>query len=160
MKQLVFLFMAQLLLSCEGKKNETKDLLTGTWLNTYMKIEMNSYKGKDTLSMLEVDESNWEKKMGIKPIITYYKPDGTYNSEHRNLKDSIVYNPAGKWEIVGDSLYMRDTFPEAGLNYKYKLSISKKGDLVTAEFWGIEDFDQDGKKDDAYYGRQKKISGL
>lgn len=160
MKQLVFLLIVQLFFSCEGKKNETKDLLTGAWQNTYMKIEMNSYKDKDTLSILEVDESNWEKKMGIKSITTCYKADGTYNSEHRNLQDSIVYNPAGKWEIIGDSLFMRDTFPEAGLNYKYKLSISKKGDKVTAEFWGIEDFDQDGKKDDVYYGKQKKISGL
>lgn len=149
-----------LMFGCEGKKDETRNLLTGTWQNTYMKIEMNSYKGKDTLSTLEVDESNWEKKMGIKPIITFFKANGTYSSEHRNLQDSIVYNPAGKWEIVGDTLYMRDTFPEAGLNYKYKLSISKQGDKVTAEFWGIEDFDQDGKKDDAYYGRQKKISDL
>ncbi|MBL7888296.1 MAG: hypothetical protein JNL24_02025 [Bacteroidia bacterium] len=157
MKQFLFLLIICMLSSCGSRKNETSDLLVGTWSNTFMKIEMNTYKGKDTINVLEVNESNWEGKMGIKPIITYFKEDGTYNSEHRNLNDSIIYNPAGKWEIVGDTLLMKDTFPQIGLNYKYKLLISKQRDKVTAEFWGIEDFDQDGKKDDVYYGKQRKF---
>lgn len=157
MKELIFLLSVAIFCSCGNRKKETSNLLVGTWYNTYMKIEMNSYKGKDTLNVLEVDDSNWEQKMGIKPIITYFKGNGTYNSEHRNLNDSIVYNPAGKWEINGDSLFMTDTFPEAGLNYRYKLLINEDHGKVTAEFWGTEDFDQDGKKDDTYYGMQRKV---
>jgi len=156
MKHFLILISIFTFFSCGSRKNETSNLLVGTWYNTYMKIEMNTYKGKDTLNVLEVNESNWEQKMGIKPIITYFKENGTYNSEHRDLKDSIVYNPAGKWEIVGDSLLMTDTFPQVGLKYKYKLLISKRGNNTMAEFWGIEDFDQDGKKDDFYYGKQNK----
>lgn len=97
-------------------------------------------------------EHNWETAMKAKPIRTFFKADGTYNSEHRNLNDSIVYNPAGKWSIVGDSLFMMDTFPQEGLSYKYKIKI----DGNIAEFRGVEDFDSDGNKDDEYYGSQRK----
>lgn len=102
---------------------------------------------------MEVREDNWEALMNMKPIRTFFKADGTYNSEHRNLSDSIVYNPAGKWKITGDSLLMVDTMPQAGVSYKYKVIITDS----IAEFFGVEDFDRDGVKDDEYYGRQRRL---
>jgi len=126
--------------------------LIGEWRNSYTKIIMHTFKSSDSTKVLELNEKDWENVMQVRPIRTFFKADGTYNSEHRNLNDSIIYNPAGKWNIAGDSLFMTDTFPQKGLSYKYKIAI----DGNIAEFKGEEDFDQDGVKDDEYYGSQKK----
>lgn len=103
-------------------------------------------------SVFEANASNWADVIGIKPIITHFRPDGTYNSEHYSKKDSLFYNPYGKWQIVGDSLIMNDT---NGGNTRYAYRAEVKND--TAYFWGMEDFDQDGKVDDKYYGTQIRI---
>ena len=117
-----------------------------------MKITMNSYRNSDTIRVIEANETNWNTVLKSQPVRTFFKADGTYNSEHRNMKDSIFYNPAGYWNISGDSLFMRDTFPKKGISYTYWLHIDGR----TATFRGSEDFDQDGKRDDDYFGTQKK----
>lgn len=139
-----------------SKNNVAAGQLTGVWFNTYMKVDMYSYRGSDSLKSMEVTEKNWEEKLQIRPIETHFNENGTYNSIHRNLKDSIVYNPAGYWSVKGDSLFMRDTFPQVGPRYHYKFAISSEGKTTQAEFWGVEDFDQDGSTDDTYYGKQRK----
>lgn len=154
--------ISALLLSCSPKE-ETKKLshqLVGEWRNVSMKVEMPTVNNTDSTSTLEVTEANWEQLMQIRTIQTFFKADGTYNSIHTNLNDSIIYNPAGKWSVAADSIFMTDTFPQAGLTYNYKLSIREQNITgkkeLRAEFWGVEDFDQDGKKDDRYYGVQRK----
>lgn len=153
MKQ-ILLLACVLLMACNGKKNEPADDLTkqliGQWRNTYMKVTMHGVP--DSIKTLEVNEADWAQKLKIQPIRTFFNADGTYHSEHRNLSDSIIYNPAGKWKIEGDSITMTDTFPKANLTYRYKLAI-KDGQV---EFWGKEDFNGDGKTDD-YYGKQRKF---
>ncbi len=143
--------------ACSNETNKTlnKELtaqLHGEWRNVYMKLSMNSYKNTDSSKVFEVTEQNWTKKMNIQPIRTFFRKDGTYNSEHRNLSDSIVFNPAGRWAIYGDSLVMTDTFPSIGQAYRYKVVL--KDSLV--EFYGLEDSDNDGQKDDLYYGVQRR----
>ena len=156
------LFLLPFLFSCSSskeRKNTLSGQLVGEWRNVYMKVEMYTYNNTDSLKTMEVTEANWEKILNIKTIRTLYKENGSYNSEHKNLQDSIIYNPAGKWSIVGDTLIMTDTFPKKGLNYKYKLEIKENNGVnkeIIAEFFGVEDFDQDGKIDDKYYGIQRK----
>lgn len=143
-----------LFFSCSSKENKKSpsEQLVGEWRNVYMKVEMQTVNNTDSNDILEVSEENWEKMMQIRTIQTFYNADGTYNSKHTNLKDSVIYNPAGKWQIQGDSIIMSDTFPKTGLIYKYKIAIKDNN----VEFWGVEDFDQDGNKDDKYYGTQKR----
>ena len=141
--------------ACSGTKDSRPGLagqLVGEWRNTYLKITMNTFRNSDTSKTVEADESNWHSVLKSQPVRTFFKADGTYNSEHRNLEDSIFYNPAGYWNISGDSIYMRDTFPKKGISYTYWLNID--GRNVT--FRGREDFDQDGKRDDDYFGTQRK----
>jgi hypothetical protein len=126
--------------------------LHGQWRNVYMKLEMRTYKNSDSTKVLEVNEANWEQIMQIRPIRTYFWYDGTYNSLHYDLRDSLIYNPAGRWNLKADTLVMVDTFPDRGLQYRYRVAVS--GDM--AEFWGIEDLDGDGKADDHYYATQRK----
>lgn len=161
MKPLFFaLFSALLLSSCKNFKQTEASIqtplaeqLVGEWRNIYGKVTLRSADNTDSSRVMEVREDNWEALMNMKPIRTFFKADGTYNSEHRNLSDSIVYNPAGKWKIAGDSLLMVDTMPQAGVSYKYKVIITDS----IAEFFGVEDFDRDGVKDDEYYGRQRRL---
>ncbi len=159
MKVNLFIVVCFFMMSC-GSDSEKKTVvhvfpeqLHGQWRNVYMKLEMRTYKNTDSTKIMEVTEDSWEKVMGIRPIRTYFWFDGKYNSEHYNLNDSLVYNPAGKWVLKNDSLIMSDTFPKAGLQYRYKLAIN--GNM--AEFWGMEDLDGDGKADDLYYGTQRKF---
>lgn len=152
----ILLFIIPVLVSCEAEEiSENKELekqLVGEWRNVSLKIKMNTFKNRDTFRIFEVNENNWEAKMRIQPIRTFYRADGTYNSEHRNLKDSLIYNPAGRWAIQGDTIIMMDTFPERALSYRYKIVIKNN----IAEFTGLEDCDRDGNADDDYYGTQRR----
>lgn len=156
-------FIASLILfySCKPEPVENKALekqLLGEWQSKSLKLTMNSFSNKDTTRIFEVDESNWGERMNLSSIHTIYFGDGSYVSEHRNLKDSVIYAPAGRWIIMGDSLMLRDTFPQVGLSYSYKIEFIKN----TAILNGIEDCDNDGSADDNYYGvleRQKNKSG-
>lgn len=160
--RIILLVISLFLISCAVKENSENlsDQLTGEWRNISMKVEMQTINNTDSASTLEVTEANWEQVLKIRTIQTFFKADGTYNSVHTNLNDSVIYNPAGKWSVTGDSIIMTDTFPQAGISYKYRLSIREQNtngkQELLAEFWGVEDFDQDGKKDDSYYGVQRK----
>jgi hypothetical protein len=157
MKPLCIAVIFLLLFSCSQPADHSAALLPqqlhGQWRNIYMKLEMDSYKGTDSLKVLEVDERSWESVMKIRPIRTYFWYDGTYNSAHYDLHDSLFYNPAGRWKLVGDSITMVDTFPKPGLTYRYKVAL--KGDIL--EFTGKEDLDGDGSADDHYYGTQRRF---
>jgi hypothetical protein len=149
--------MMALLTGCTGGDEEKRRLvapeqLHGQWRNVYLKLEMNSYRNSDSTRVFEVSEEDWEARMGIRPIRTFYWADGTFNSLHYNLDDSLVFSPSGKWWLEKDSLVMLDTFPARGAVYKYQVRLYDG----IAEFSGIEDSDGDGKKDDLYYGTQRR----
>jgi hypothetical protein len=135
--------------------NKTIDprLIYGQWRNVSMKLHMNTYRGSDSAFTLDVNETNWEQVMNIRPIRTYFWSDNTYNSMHLDLNDSLFYNPAGRWYLKFDSIFMVDTFPKKGPVYKYKL----KTNGTIAEFTGVEDLDGDGKADDEYFGTQRRF---
>ncbi|MBL7932771.1 MAG: hypothetical protein JNL60_12755, partial [Bacteroidia bacterium] len=86
------------------------------------------------------------------PIRTIFRNNHTYNAEHWNLSDSLIYSPAGKWAVYGDSIIMTDTFPSIGQAYRYKIVF--KDSLM--ELYGKEDLDRDGLNDDDYFGIQRK----
>lgn len=127
-------------------------MLTGTWEIEKLTITMNTYKNSDTSNIIEATADNWEQKMNSRNIRTTYNADGTYHSLHRDLNDSVFYDPAGTWKIIGDTLFVQDTFP-ARRSYRFRVMV----DSSFAEFRGIEDFDGDGKADDEYYSLQRRI---
>jgi hypothetical protein len=149
--------LAFFLYCCTPQENpENKALekqLYGEWFSVSLKLVMNTYNNTKAKKEFEVKEGEWEQKMKMRSISTFYKEDGTYSSAHFNLHDSLFYMPAGRWKIVGDTIFMHDTFPELGLTYRYKVAINKD----TAEFTGIEDCDGDGKYDDNYSGVQHRF---
>jgi hypothetical protein len=153
MRLIMVLAAAVLLGGCGEGKIEAGQVV-GQWKNVYMKLDMPSYKGGDSARSIEVSEKNWEQTMNIRAIRTTYNKDGTYQSPHFNLKDSLFYNPAGHWRLSNDSIIMTDTFPAKGPEYRYALR--RNGDTLL--FTGIEDMDSDGERDDRYFGKQKMVA--
>lgn len=126
--------------------------LIGQWSNVSLNVLYHSYKNSDSSYYLIIDESNWETELKIKPILTTFNENGSYDAAHWDLTGKLFYHPAGRWSIVGDSLILQDTIPKTTI-YKYKIVI--QGD--TAKFYGVEDFDRDGMIDDEYAGIQKRV---
>lgn len=124
--------------------------LTGEWRNVYLKIIIN-HPGAQKQTVT-ADSTNWEQQLSIKPIRTHFKKDGTYFSEYRNLKDSVVRTVSGQWAVKNDSLTMNQLNPKQST---LKLHITIAGTKAT--FSGLIDFEGDGLKDDDYYGQQRKF---
>lgn len=124
--------------------------IIGEWRNVFLKITIH-HQNKPTTTM-EADSSNWDARLGIKPIRTHFKEDGTYYSEYINLKDSIAKRPTGTWNIKGDSLTMNQLTPD-----KSSYTLHLKIDNNRATFTGVIDFDGEGITNDEYYGIQKKF---
>lgn len=124
--------------------------LIGEWRNLYVRIRLNIHgPGR---RIIEADSVNWETRLRIKPIRTYFKADGSYYSEYRDLRDSILRVPSGTWVVRGDSIIITQLKPEKSI-MKLKVSINKD----KATFSGLLDFDGDGKNDDEYFGIQRRF---
>ncbi|HEY5747949.1 MAG TPA: hypothetical protein VIU12_17890 [Chryseolinea sp.] len=137
--------------SCTPK--ETKSTLAadlvGEWRNVYLNVTMPTVGNSDSTMTTVCDSSNWEAMLHIKPIHTFFNTDGTYRSEYYTLSDSLFRKSAGTWHVSNDTLIMSES---DGVTYKLHTTI--KNNL--AEFEGMLDFDEDGKADDHYVGRQRK----
>ncbi len=156
------LLITLILFSCsvknreEGKieKSTIAEDLVGEWRNTSLHVTMNSAHGvSDSVKVLDANESNWEEKVHIKPIQTFFEKDGTYRSDHFSLNDSLLFSAVGTWSISKDTLIMKQTSPNVA-TYRLKTIINND----EATFSGRLDFDEDGAEDDDYLGTQKKFS--
>ena len=154
----MFLLLVLLVLcagSCQKEqKNQEIDLATtlpGTWESVSINVKVNSVNNTDSSYVFDVPEKLWTKKLGVRPIKTYYTTENNnYTSEYYDLNDSLINKTRGKWYIFGDSL--RLVTPEA--TYEYEVSVS--GGL--GNFRSLMDWDGDGQLDDEYNGVQRKIS--
>ena len=125
------------------------DLLIGSWSNIDLEVLVNQRDPVDSVYTFEVLEGDWEQTLNIKPIVTEFRRDGSYRSEYRSLQDSVIREAEGFWKMDRDTLILIED--GTATSYHMELSDGK----VT--FRGWLDWDQDGKQDDLYSGRQKKI---
>jgi len=150
----LLLIIFSIAINAYGQQNNLSELLVGEWRNESLKIKINSFNNTDSIIISESKNvTEWEKNLHIRPIRTFFKPDGTYYSEYRTLGDSIFRKTSGTWVIEGDSIIMNELQPEKAF---FKLHISINNNL--AIFQGVIDFDGDGKMDDEYFGTQRKFS--
>lgn len=126
--------------------------IIGEWRNIALRIKRN-INDNVRPAIVEADSTNWETKLGIKPIRTHFKTDGSYYSEYFNRKDSLIRRASGTWSIKKDSLTMIQLLPDKGTE---KVHLTIRNNVAT--FTGIIDFDGNGKLDDDYFGMQKKFS--
>ncbi len=154
-----YAFVLAILVACNESSNTKKETdssakqLIGEWNNLSMKVDIHSKNNSDSNEVFEVNRPEWEAKLKIKPVRTFFREDSSWNSAHYSLKDSLVYNPSGKWWIENDKLVMLQQLPSPDTTI-YSLHIMKD----TASFECMLDWDMDGKKDDNYSGKQIKIS--
>ena len=131
MRLLTLLCISFFLVDCDNNKSEkTEDAaatasdLIGEWNNVSLKVDINSKNNTDSADVFEAAQPHWEEKLKIRPIRTFFRADSTWNSAHYNLKDSLVYNPSGKWWIDRDQLVMMQDFPSPDTT-SYLLTISR-----------------------------------
>jgi len=136
-------------------RDDLAHALVGEWYNRYLRVDLNGPSG--ARQTMEADSTNWEQRLHIKPIHTFFLADGSYYSEYRNLQDSLVRKSTGSWTIdKSDTLVMMEKTPETN-TMRLKLTIQGR----QATFSGLIDFDGEGKANDVYYGiQQKKATNL
>lgn len=135
--------------TAEKKTPATAEKLIGEWNNISLRVDINSQNNSDSNGVFEAKRGEWETVVKIRPIRSFFNADSTWHSAHYTLKDSLFYDPSGKWWIEGDSLVMQQIKPSPDIT-KYFLTL--KGD--TASFRTILDWDTDSQKDDIYFGEQ------
>lgn len=157
-KPTAILFLMLGVCACDSNKEtgineELSKQLVGTWQSQSVNFDMPSYSNGAGQKTFRVDSGEWEKKMGARAVKSTYFINGSFENRHYNLSDSLILKPAGWWMIVGDTISLRDTFPQKGPVYKYHIRLSGKH-LV---FTGREDCDSDGSVDDLYTGVSVKV---
>lgn len=146
MRYLVPLTLLMAFAACQS--DSQSDSLVGAWINTAMRVEVMA----DSSYVYEADESNWEERMGIKPIRTFFRPDSTYLAEYRGLDGEVKQHSAGRWWTQGDTLTMLQSIPDR-IEYKCRWSI--EADRATFEMF--VDWDGDGEEDDRYLMVQRRL---
>ncbi|MEY4926663.1 MAG: hypothetical protein RI894_1099 [Bacteroidota bacterium] len=135
---------------------EAPEKMVGEWeLNSVLiSIKTAHRTGGDSVINFPTP-ADWVKLMQQKPIHTVYRADHSYEATYRNLKDSIVALRLGVWAMPNDSslqLFQQDPFPDTSY---IDVRFLKDG----AEFRRFRyDYDNDGNKDDEFFGIQRKIS--
>lgn len=160
MKKTVIFLASLVLFACNNNGNNKQEAassldrqLLGEWNNLSIHVDIQSKNNTDSNEVFSVDRPEWEQKLRIKPIRTFFREDSTWNSAHYTLNDSLEYNPSGKWWMEGTTLVMLQQLPSPDTT-SYTLKIQAD----TATFEGLLDWDMDGKKDDRYLGRQVRQS--
>ena len=158
-RKIIMILLVIISFSCGSSETKSEEApasssdIIGEWNNIYLKVETITKRNTDSSEVLEVTAAEWNDKLKIKPIRSFFRTDSTWNSAHYDLKDSLIYDPSGKWWLAGDKLTMVQLLPSADTT-TYTLGI--KND--TASFTAMIDWDGDGKKDDKYFGKQIKRS--
>jgi len=150
----IFLFSAILIaaVGCTEPAEKPSELL-GTWETTWVLVMDNAGEmNNEMFDLFFADTTNWERKMGMKPIRTTYNADGTFTGEYRDLRDSVYAISSGSWEVRGESLYFRQMEPDTFIaTYWF---IVKDDTLRTR---GIIDWARDGIANDKFEGTQKLL---
>lgn len=134
--------------------DKLEQAVIGTWKNNEIDVDLSTYNNTDTSFHVAVNESSWKIIMNINPIYTQIKEDGTFFTEYRDTLNQVFHTNQGIWFIDGDSLFLED---ENENRFPYKILI-KDNEM---EMEALVDYDEDGKKDDFYFGkyiRTKSIS--
>jgi hypothetical protein len=128
---------------------EQEQLIVGDWESIALEVRVRTYENSDTSFLVEVDEHTWQMKMNVDPIITSIFAEGTYRSVQNDVYGNTILNTQGIWMLDSDSLVMED---DKG-RYQYSMFI----DQGIMELKTYIDYDGDGRKDDFYIGKYRRL---
>lgn len=128
--------------------------LTGSWKAAYLKMEMPSYKTKDTLVEYDIDFENPGDPRATRDLFYKHKIDGTF--EHWEMKNSrsLGKKSLGKWSADKDSLYYEFIGKKKSIKVSFGLVLIEDGYAIRA----VQDRDRDGTKDDTFYMETIRIT--
>ena len=130
--------------------DEQEEGIAGTWINSTIDVDLNTYNNSDTSFHVSITEDNWELKMNIKPVETIINEDGTFLNNYLDTLGNLFHTNSGIWYIDGDSLFLEDKEGEL-----FTFHVTVNGNLM--EMHTVIDYDEDGQKDDNYFGRYKRV---
>lgn len=137
------------LVSCATEDEKMQRYISGNWETIFVKIELNSYRGKDTLIEYAIDFENPEDPRAKQQGKSYatYKEDGTFTTwtEKNNIRTGNV--TSGKWKATKDSLYYYLSQGEKEMTIPFELTQIEDGFSMRA----LQDRDSDGERDDVFY---------
>lgn len=116
----------------------------GPWVASAVDVAIRTKQGGSQDDAIHYDSKELALRMGRKPVMTLFQPDGSYREETYNTNDSLVQSKAGFWHFYSDSLYMRPDV-EFSPRIAYLAALDGgKGLLLKSTI----DWDGDGAKDD------------
>ena len=128
-----------LFVACKNEKSLSDYMITD-WQTSYIKIEMPSAYGKDSL---QVYEDNFSKEK-VTLAQSSYKNDGTFNAWYIRPNGSKAGESNGKWKVEGDSLFIEYFVQGKLIKPSYYIEKTKEGLLAKSK----HDWDNDGEYDD------------
>ena len=142
MKVKTFLAIAvfgMLFVACKNEKSLSDYMITD-WQTSYIKIEMPTAYGKDSL---QVYEDNFSKENAVFAQSSY-KNDGTFNAWYIKPNGAKAGESKGKWKVEGDSLFIEYSVQGKLIKPSYYIEKTKEGLLAKSK----HDWDNDGASDD------------
>jgi hypothetical protein len=149
--KLLFLLVVFSVVSCTTEDERMQRYLIGNWETVYVKLELPTYQGKDTLVEYDIDFANPHdpraKEQG-KPFSTY-NLDGTFKSWTEKNNRLAGQSTKGKWSATKDSLfyYFSQAAGKKDVTVAFGLKQIEDGFSITA----LQDRDNDREKDDTFY---------
>lgn len=134
-----FTIFGMLFVACKNEKS-LEDYMVTDWQTSYIKIEMPTAYGKDSLQVYEDDFSK-EKAILAQ---SSYKKDGRFTAWYIRPDGSKAGESDGKWKIKGDSLFVEYTHQGKVIKPSYHVEKTIEGLLAKSK----HDWDNDGEFDD------------
>ncbi|WP_146190709.1 hypothetical protein [Polaribacter aquimarinus] len=144
----VLIAFGMLFVACR-QENSLKEYLVNTWQTTYLKIEMPTINRTDSL---EVYEDKFEGNPELVAQSKYNK-DGTFSAWFVNQEGKHVSPSKGKWNVVGDSLFVDFFYNGKDVKASYHITKTAEGFIGVSKY----DWDEDGDSDDTLTMKTKSI---
>ena len=145
---LLFVIFGMLFVSCKQEQDLSEYMVTN-WQTAYIKIEMPTAYGKDSL---QVYEDDFSKNNATIAQSTYLK-DGTFKAWYVKPDGTKAGESDGKWNVKGDSLFIEYIVAGKLINPTYFIEKTEEGLLAKSK----HDWDNDGEFDDILTMKSKKI---
>ena len=149
--KLTFVLFVLSAVSCTTEDEKMQRYLIGNWETVYVKLELPTFKGKDTLVEYDIDFANPHDPRAQQQgkSFTTYNIDGTFNSWTEKNRRPTGQSSEGKWRATKDSLFydFSQGPDKKDVTISFGLKEIEDGFSMTA----LQDRDNDWKEDDTFY---------
>lgn len=141
-----------LAVNCQQEKPIFPKSLPGQW--ELIAFEVEGENKQEGAFQLDVNEGEWENKLGRLPDVTIFSEDQKYLTEGMFSNDSLAFRKRGIWQMQGDSL-LQMISPPGVVNFRMEWKDPNRFAIS-----GRIDYDFDGTRDDLFVGIYQRIQGI